>query len=92
MRAPQKRWWARRLRIHQDDARQEFALEKLSRKSREHERSGIAANEPGALFYTVLPFFVPEPTSDMLAARFFFCSQEVAHDARTIDYATAGAA
>ena len=36
MRAPQKRWWARRLRIHQDDARQEFALDKLSRKSREH--------------------------------------------------------
>lgn len=70
MRAPQKRLRARMLWIHQDDKRQEFALEKLSWMSREQKRSRKAANEPGALFYTVLPFFVPVPTSGMLAAPF----------------------
>ncbi len=80
MRAPQKRLRARMLWIHQDDKRQEFALEKLSWMSREQKRSRKAANEPGALFYTVLPFLCLCQQVVCLPPH-FYCSLEVAHDA-----------
>ncbi|PQL27175.1 hypothetical protein C5L22_16090 [Pantoea ananatis] len=80
MRTPQKRRWARRLRIHQDDARQEFALDKLSWKSREHKRSRIAANEPGALFIQC-SLFLCLCQQVICLPPIFDCSLEVAHDA-----------